>query len=214
MKIETDIWTVEKGELKEIKFNDEIFTVSKKKQETKQATLDQFGMFMTTKPVEQVTKMLKEKKEKSKGKPQGKKIGTYGTNAIHLNTYNDVKKWLDEGLSRYEIGAKIMQEYKPSSKIESCNALASWYIRYIQGIKPKQKKGLDKGKKAGIMKGNTMYINPFTDVKKALNEGRSWSYIRDNIIKKYYPNYNIYSLNTMASMYKKFALDKWKILND
>jgi len=197
MKIETDIWTVEKGELKEIKFNDEIFTVSKKKQETKQATLDQFGMFMTTKPVEQVTKMLKEKKEKSKGKPQGKKIGTYGTNAIHLNTYNDVKKWLDEGLSRYEIGAKIMQEYKPSSKIESCNALASWYIRYIQGIKPKQKN-----------------INPFTDVKKALNEGRSWSYIRDNIIKKYYPNYNIYSLNTMASMYKKFALDKWKILND
>jgi hypothetical protein len=209
MKMETDIWTVKEGELKEIKLNDEIFTVEKKRKETKQATLDQFGMFLSAKPVHvgqvPVIEKVKEPTIIKKGKPLGKKIGTYGTNTINLNVFNDVRKWIDKGLDKPAIAKKLHEIYKPHTKIESCNALASFYMRYVRGLKPKQKKGKERGKRVGSMKNNSIYEKPYNEVKDAIESGKKWSYIRDNIIKSYYPNYTIYSLNSMTSMYKKFA---------
>lgn len=207
MKVETNIWTVVEGELKEIKFNDTLFTVHKKKEaDTKQTTLEDFGEnFMSTTKPESVTKMIKEKFEV---KPEGKKIGEYNTNGIYLNVYNDVKKWVEEGLERDQIAKKLHEIYKPNIMYESCKSLVSCYIRYLQGLKPKQKKGAKKGKVVGSHQNNFIYENPYNDVKQALDNDKPWSFVRDNIIKRYYPNYKKVSLNTMASVYKKFVEKK------
>lgn len=208
MKVETDVWTVIEGELKEIKFFGNIFIVKKKEKEadTKQTTLEDFGAnFMSTTKPEPITMMLKEKvKEKVKAKDQGKKIGSYNNNALYLNVYNDIKEWRKQGLNRSEIGKKIHEVYKPKVTFDSCLALSSCYIRFMDKIKPKEKKGFDKGKIIGSETNNSIYENPYNEVKEALEKDQSWSYIRDNIIKKYFPNYKLVSLNSMSSVYKRF----------
>ena len=50
MKKEVDIWTVINGEIREIKIDDELVTVEKKKQETEQKTLDPHSDRVSARP--------------------------------------------------------------------------------------------------------------------------------------------------------------------
>jgi len=195
MKIELKLWTVFEGELKEILFSDEIYTVKRKTQEIIQKKVEELVAEKTQKAEPLYTdtdsilfsKKEVEPKPKPKSLPEGKEIAKYDTISLHLNVYNDVKKWMDEGLSRRRIGKHIHERYKLQNRRDSCNALASCYMRYIRGLKPKQKKGLDRGEKIGSKLGNSIYKNPHDKVLEAIAKKQPWSYLRDHVLKPYYP---------------------------
>jgi len=197
MKTEADILTVTDGQIKEIKLFGEIYEIAKKKQE----------MELTTK------KVIYEPKKVSKDfkvKPtvlrkEGKQVNTYGGSGIHKNLLEDVKQWFNMGLDRRQIGTKIYTFYKPHIKKESCNALASVYMRYVQGLKPGKKKGVEKGKIVGKMYGNSIHSQPLEAIKEGISKGKSWKYLRDNVTRKYFPNYKETSLGSITTAYKLYV---------
>ena len=199
MKIEAEIWAVKDGEVTEIKVKDTIFSVKEieaVEPDKKQKKLEDFIPATTM------------AKRKPVVKPIGKSVGDYGSKKINQNILNDVKRWMKEGNSKDEIAHKIHGLYKPHNKLRSCHALASMYIRFAKGLKPKQRESLDKGEVVGELHSSWVYKNPLEEVKEAVKAEKPWKYIRDKIIKKYYRNYKKSSLNTMATLYKKAATQK------
>jgi len=210
MKIEAEIWAVKDGEVTEIKVKDTIFSVKEieaVEPDKKQKKLEDFIPATTM------------AKEKPLVKPIGKVVGDYGSNKINQNILNDIKIWMSGDLSKEQIARNIHDIYKPHNKMRSCHALASIYIRFSKGLKPKQRESLDKGEVVGEINSNNIYKNPFSDVKKAFREDKPWKYIRDNILKKYFRNYKPSSLRSITTLYKKAVthenlLKKPKIFNN
>jgi hypothetical protein len=79
-------------------------------------------------------------------------------------------------------------------------------MRYIRGLEPGKKKVPGRGKIVGTFRRNSIYEKPADEVKQALNQDKSWTWIKNNILKKYYPNYKKQSINSMTSVYKNFVL--------
>jgi len=215
MKKEVDIWTVVSGQLKEIKLEEEIYTVDKKKLENKQTSLDKFGMFMSTKPVETtkpvVTKMIKKKgitpQEKTANtKKYLKELGVHFIGK-HQNM-RIIKEAVDSlwNKSREE-SLKILRRYYPTVKDESLERYLQTYSAFMNKLK--SKKEHPRGKKVKVMGAQTIYENPFNEVKELIDSGKeSTEHIRP-ILTKYYPMYQPQTITSLCSVYRRAITGKY-----
>jgi len=191
LEIQAQVWSIEKGIVKQIKIGNETYDIK------------------LTKPFEEdIIKKAEEKIRRiipGKVEPLGKIIGKYDTIHIYKNIYDTVNGMMKQGSNRGEIAEVIGRRFKPNNKPDSNKAFVSCYMRFIKGIKPGRKAVPDRGEVVGNLYGNNIYKKPLEEVKQYIDK-KSWSWMKKNIIRKYYPNYQKQSLGAIASCYKKFAL--------
>ena len=197
-EIKAKIWDMTDGKTIKIMYNDEVFVLEEKVQQTQPQV--QPSVVKETIEIEPI-EIEADVADVTKVKPNlGEVIAYQGTQSIHKGVSDDIKKGLDENKSDTELFA-ILEKWHPGTKDSTKGVYLSAYRSYLVGSKYTERK--EKDTRLAVISGVNIIREVLDDIL-----GADKGVPVDDIIRNHYPNIKNKSVTKYASCYRKYIKTK------
>jgi len=218
MKIEANLLTVIKGQIKEIEIFGDVYELIKKdageekhdlsKIEVKPIVTTQSQPHLQEEPFVSTGCITKEKETKPyiEPKDKGEKIDNVYNSVIYKNIYDEIEPFVLSENDDTDVLKEIIKKYYPNSTETTWNCLPSTYRNYI-----KRKNGIKipnysvSRKKTKPTRFDNVKIDTFilTELVEAIKKGYSRLYLED-IMRKHHPKVKKETIQKYLNTYLKY----------